>query len=45
MLRAANPGLLVAPRVLGTGHAVLLDNPDGARAALESFIVDQVVDA
>ncbi len=45
MLRAANPRLLVAPRVLGTGHAVLLDNPDGARAALQSFIVDQVVDA
>jgi hypothetical protein len=38
-LHAANPAILVTPRVHGTGHAVLLDNPDGARAALEAFIV------
>ncbi|MGA9012446.1 MAG: alpha/beta hydrolase, partial [Acetobacteraceae bacterium] len=45
MLRAANPHLLVAARVPETGHAILPDNPDGARAALQSFIVDQAVDA
>jgi pimeloyl-ACP methyl ester carboxylesterase len=44
LLRAANPKLLVAPRVPNTGHAVLLDNPDGARAALRSFIVDRAVE-
>jgi pimeloyl-ACP methyl ester carboxylesterase len=38
LLRAANPRLLVAPRVPGTGHAILLDNPGGTRAALQSFI-------
>jgi pimeloyl-ACP methyl ester carboxylesterase len=38
-LQAANPAMLIAPRVCGTGHAVLLDNPDGVRAALETFIV------
>ena len=27
----------------GTGHAVLLDNPDGARAALQTFIVDRTI--
>ena len=26
-------------RVPGTGHAILLDNPDGARAALQTYIV------
>lgn len=38
-LRAANPAILTTPRVAGTGHAVLLDNPAGARAALEALIV------
>jgi len=37
-LRAANPDLLVTPRVAGTGHAVLLDNPKGVCAALEALI-------
>jgi pimeloyl-ACP methyl ester carboxylesterase len=38
-LRAANPALLITPRVAGTGHAVLLDNPTGACAALEALVV------
>ncbi len=38
-LLATNPALLVAPRVRGTGHTVLLDNPDGVRAALDAAIV------
>ena len=38
-LLAVNPALLITPRISGTGHAVLLDNPEGARAALEKFIV------
>jgi pimeloyl-ACP methyl ester carboxylesterase len=38
-LRAANPAMLTPPRVDGTGHAVLLDNARGARAALETLIV------
>ena len=37
-LRAANPRLLIPPRICGTGHAVLLDNPAGARAALRTLI-------
>jgi hypothetical protein len=40
-LRAANPAMPMPPRVPGTGHAVLLDNPDGARAALQTLIVRQ----
>jgi pimeloyl-ACP methyl ester carboxylesterase len=44
MLQAANPNLLVAQRVPGTGHAVLLDNPDGARMALQTYIVDRTID-
>jgi pimeloyl-ACP methyl ester carboxylesterase len=42
LLRAANPAILMPPRVRGCGHAVLLDNPDGARAALATLIVRQV---
>jgi pimeloyl-ACP methyl ester carboxylesterase len=42
LLRAANPTMLMPPRVRGCGHAVLLDNPDGARAALATLIVRQV---
>lgn len=38
-LRAANPAMLITPPVGGTGHAVLLDNPDGAGAALKSLLV------
>ena len=38
-LLAVNPALLITPRISGTGHAVLLDNPEGARTALEKFIV------
>ena len=38
-LRAANPAMLIPPRIRGCGHAVLLDNPDGARAALQALIV------
>jgi pimeloyl-ACP methyl ester carboxylesterase len=41
-LRAANPAMLAPPRVGGTGHAVLLDNARGARAALETLIVKRV---
>jgi pimeloyl-ACP methyl ester carboxylesterase len=41
-LRTANPKLLISPRIRGTGHAVLLDNPEGARAALETLIVSKV---
>lgn len=41
-LRAANPAMVFTPRVGGTGHAVLLDNPAGARAALEALIVSPV---
>ena len=41
-LRAANPAMLIPPRVGGTGHAVLLDNATGARAALETLIVKRV---
>ena len=41
-LRAANPAMLFTPRIHATGHAVLLDNPDAARAALEPFIVSRV---
>jgi pimeloyl-ACP methyl ester carboxylesterase len=41
-LQAANPAMLITPRVAGTGHAVLLDNPAGARAALEALIVSSV---
>lgn len=41
ILQAANSKLLVAERVPGTGHAVLLDNPDGVRAALQTYIVDR----
>jgi pimeloyl-ACP methyl ester carboxylesterase len=40
-LRAANPAILVPPRVQGSGHAVLLDNPEGARAALQTLIVSR----
>jgi pimeloyl-ACP methyl ester carboxylesterase len=40
-LLAANPAMLMAPRVSGAGHAVLLDNPDGARAALQAFLVSR----
>ncbi len=40
-LQEANPALLVTPRVRGTGHAVLSDNPDGVRAALASVLVDR----
>jgi pimeloyl-ACP methyl ester carboxylesterase len=43
-LRTANPKLLILPRIRGTGHAVLLDNPEGARAALETLIVRKVPD-
>lgn len=42
-LRAANPDLLVARRVPQTGHAVLLDNPAGTRAALQSYIVHRTI--
>jgi len=38
-LLAANPALLFTPPVAGTGHAVLLDNPAGACAALQALIV------
>lgn len=41
-LRAANPAILAPPRVGGAGHAVLLDNACGARAALESLLVKRV---
>jgi pimeloyl-ACP methyl ester carboxylesterase len=41
-LRAANPAILAPPRVGGTGHAVLLDNANGARAALATLIVQRV---
>jgi pimeloyl-ACP methyl ester carboxylesterase len=44
-LLAANPAMLTTPRVGGTGHAVLLDNPAGARAALQAFIVNRVLPA
>ena len=37
-LRAANPAMLMTPPVEGAGHAVLLDNPEGARAALQPFL-------
>jgi hypothetical protein len=39
-LLAADPAMLVTPRISGTGHAVLLDNPDGALAALRALIVN-----
>jgi pimeloyl-ACP methyl ester carboxylesterase len=42
-LRAANPAILMTPRVPGSGHAVLLDNPDGAWAALQQYIVDRTI--
>jgi pimeloyl-ACP methyl ester carboxylesterase len=45
MLQTVNPNLLVAQRVPGTGHAILLDNPDGARAALQTYIVDCSLDS
>jgi pimeloyl-ACP methyl ester carboxylesterase len=38
-LGAENPMILTTLRIPGTGHAVLLDNPSGARAALQAFIV------
>jgi hypothetical protein len=38
VLRAANPRLLIPPRIRGAGHAVLLDNPAGARAAVRTLI-------
>jgi pimeloyl-ACP methyl ester carboxylesterase len=38
-LLAVNPALLLTPRISGTGHAVLLHNPEGASTALEKFIV------
>jgi pimeloyl-ACP methyl ester carboxylesterase len=38
-LRAANPAILAPPRIGGTGHAVLLDNAPGARAALGTVLV------
>ena len=41
-LRVANPAMLIPPRVSGAGHAVLLDDPDGARAALHSVIVSRM---
>ncbi len=40
-LLAANPAMLMAPRVPRAGHAVLLDNPDGARAALATVLIDR----
>ena len=43
-LQVENSSLLVAPRVPGTGHAVLLDNPDGTRATLEVFIVQRAIE-
>ena len=39
LLRAANPKILIPPRIPETGHAVLLDNPNAARAALHSFLL------
>jgi pimeloyl-ACP methyl ester carboxylesterase len=44
MLQTVNPNLLVAQRVPRSGHAVLLDNPVGARAALQTYIVDRTID-
>jgi pimeloyl-ACP methyl ester carboxylesterase len=41
LLRAANPAMLMPPRVPATGHAVLLGDPDGARAALQTLTVSR----
>ncbi len=41
-LQVANPALMTTARVSGTGHAVLLDNPEDARAALRALIVSKV---
>ncbi len=39
LLRVANPGMPIPSRIPGTGHALLLDNPDAARAALQPFLL------
>lgn len=38
-LRRANPALVATARISGTGHAVLLDHPAAARAALQTLLV------
>jgi pimeloyl-ACP methyl ester carboxylesterase len=43
LLRAANPKMLMPPRVPGCGHAVLLDNPGGAHAVLQPLIKQTLI--
>ena len=38
-LRAANPAMLIPPRIPNTGHAVLLDNPEAVTEILRSILI------